>query len=159
MRRKWLSGTLCALGVAIVGAPEKASAQAPARLDVWLLDIGQGSCVYVDCPDGQTSMLIDCGSLRRSAVNDQGETVSWLKGKIAAKSNHSVVISHADQDHYNIIGGSSIAPERTKRVFLGGLREDFRGNSDWLRAINEWLDTVDANGEVHVLANDAFIRN
>lgn len=111
-------------------------------LDIWMLDVGQGSCVYVECPDRAASLLVDCGSTREGGT-PLAAVASWLDGRIAGKVRHSVVISHGDLDHYSLIARNDIGGARTSAVFLGGVRADYPGKAaGWLAAVERRGGTV-----------------
>jgi beta-lactamase superfamily II metal-dependent hydrolase len=108
------------------------------------LDVGQGSCVYVDCPDGARPIIIDCGTKGRSigAGNngDTGVTTNWIAGELdRLQLAPRIVVSHADTDHFNRIA-AAVAPERAPDVYLGS---PYAHHEDDFRI---WLDRVDEEG-------------
>ncbi|HYD86016.1 MAG TPA: MBL fold metallo-hydrolase [Vitreimonas sp.] len=122
--------TLVALalaGCAGAGAPARStSPQANAigaveqtSVDVWMLDIGQGSCVVVDCPG--RLIVFDCGSSGGSSNeltrNNTEAATAWVRERARAAGALTVLVSHADADHYNLIAEAAPA-ELTDRVLL-----------------------------------------
>jgi competence protein ComEC len=65
---------------------------------VTMLDVGRGSCAYMEWPDGR-NLMVDCGSLN---ARDPGESVAapyvWSRGLTRL---HTLVLSHPDSDHVN----------------------------------------------------------
>jgi competence protein ComEC len=79
---------------------KRASAQ---RLDIHLIDIGQGDCILVVFPSGKR-MVVDCGS-KTSGV-DLVRVRNLIKDHCADPANPSIdmlVITHPDDDHYSAI--------------------------------------------------------
>ena len=63
-----------------------------------VLDIGHGSAAVVELPDGQV-LLVDCGAMNQG--DRSGDLMSqflWSRGR---RSINSLLISHADADHFN----------------------------------------------------------
>lgn len=92
-------------------------------LDVWLLDVGQGSCTYIACPDQHSALLIDCGSSAAggtplSAVRD------WLNTKIS-QSSTTVVVSHPDKDHMSLLADDEVAAEPVAALLIGRTLEHY----------------------------------
>jgi len=113
-------GTAIVAGTALAfaGLPIAPAAAAPgSKLVVHVFDVGQGSCVLVECPD-DLPILVDCGKLMRSPRRGQpppGPTLSEVGPKLDAIVGTyrgpgarplRVVISHADQDHYQLLAES-----------------------------------------------------
>jgi beta-lactamase superfamily II metal-dependent hydrolase len=75
------------------------------NFDVMYVDMGQGDCTIIKCPDGSV-VMIDCGSvggldLVIDSFNKAQETLfAWL----GVKSLSAVILTHPDQDHYNRLG-------------------------------------------------------
>jgi competence protein ComEC len=97
--------TLAALGTMVATHPFAPRLEA-GRLEVTLLDVGQGDAVFVALPDGRT-MLVDGGGLFGSSTAggfrtglDVGEQVVspylWSRG---VKRLDVVLLTHAHQDH------------------------------------------------------------
>ncbi len=99
------------------------------ELRLHFIDVGQGDCVLVEFPGGST-MLVDCGS---SKNGDPLAVRRYLEKALdGRKKIETVVITHPDTDHYNMI------PEVLKGLQVGQVyasgsskeyTEDFR---DWL---------------------------
>lgn len=105
-------------------------------LNVWMLDVGQGSCVYVECPDKKSAILIDCGtsSIGKTAP---GAITDWLNEKIAERTNTTVLVSHGDLDHYSLISAvDGVDGSHVSKVWLGGLFADYNPN------FRKWVSTV-----------------
>ncbi|MDI1328281.1 MAG: hypothetical protein PSV23_15920 [Brevundimonas sp.] len=139
----------------LFAAPPAFAPALPPPLDVWMLDIGQGSCVYVDCPDRRTALLIDCGSKGARPAVSIPAVVDWVRDRLAVDETVTVIVSHGDEDHYSLL--HNLDASRVDRVRLGGLRADYRGPSGKLAQIDGWLQAVEASGgDVAVWAPNAF---
>ncbi len=120
-------------------------------LDVWMLDVGQGSCVYVQCPDRRRAMLIDCGSTSDSPRVTKKKVADWIDDRTETVDTFSVVISHGDTDHYSLL--PSLKPERVDQVRMGGVQDDFA-------AVQGWLDDVaEEGGDVGLFPANTFAAN
>lgn len=86
------------------------TANEPAALTCTFLSVGHGVACLVEMPDGQT-LLYDCGQLG-SPQGAARSTASllWSRGRWHLDS---VILSHADVDHYNGV------PELLERVSVG----------------------------------------
>lgn len=91
---------------ALLGGKERRQEQFAARrapkpeMNLKFVDMGQGDCTIVRCPDGKV-IVIDCGSsgnLEDEAFREAKETlVTWL----GDDSLHALLLTHPDRDHYN----------------------------------------------------------
>ena len=105
-RASWMGfASLLVLGALIVAYPFSARFQR-GRLEVTVLDVGQGDSIFVAFPDGRT-MLVDAGGLPGSRYVrgmrpgiDVGEDVVspflWSRG---LKRIDAIVLTHAHEDH------------------------------------------------------------
>ena len=63
-----------------------------------VLDVGRGSCAYLEWPDGR-NLMVDCGSLN---ARDPGATIAapylWQRGVTRLDT---LVLTHPDADHIN----------------------------------------------------------
>ncbi len=103
----------------------------PPKLRTTVIAVGHGTSVLMEFPNGRT-LLYDCGhmGIPESAV----EVISgalWSRGR---RTIDTVVISHADADHYNAYPGLS------KRFAIGKVivgPDMFGGNSDSVSYLQE----------------------
>jgi beta-lactamase superfamily II metal-dependent hydrolase len=119
--------------VSILGAPP------PNALTVAFLDSGQGDCTLIVSPKGQL-ILVDCGSIKNSSVVLPG-VVEVLKRYLPAAKNtiHTLVLTHPDQDHYNMLADAMNATgANVTNVWFGGDREQYQNKLDKNRVYN-WL--------------------
>jgi hypothetical protein len=78
-----------------------------AEVRMHVLDVGQGSCNYVEIVDGNGdvihNMLIDLGT--NSAQKIAAKNLEWLKERIENRGKHIdvVIFTHGDTDHYNMM--------------------------------------------------------
>lgn len=150
-----------AAAIASLLAPA-AHAQVTPPLDVWILDIGQGACIVVDCPNPEAAILVDCGTDRPSRRIAAEKVGAWVNAKLATKSFNSLVISHAHTDHYRMLSGGIVKPALFDQATLGGLRSHYADANP--RKPKHWLDNflVKIGGPkdpVHAYAAKAFIAN
>lgn len=135
-RRSWpaISFAAYALGLAIIGSPRVASAQSD-PLDVWVLDVGQGSCIVVDCPDNDLPIIIDCGRTDESVLNGEVDVPGWIDAQLSALGDARVLVSHGDRDHYNLL--SDIDPDNVSSIAIGGAFDDYSGDRG---RFHDWVD-------------------
>ena len=86
------------------GTPAVSSAlttSATSLLELHFINVGQGDCTLVKCPNGQ-AILVDCGSIKDG---DAGQVRDYLLGQLDVDNPRIdlLVVSHPDQDHYNFI--------------------------------------------------------
>ena len=77
--------------------------QAPKPLQLHFLDVGQGDCILVGCPNGNF-MLVDAGST--SLKGDKPRHVrDEIRAVLGENNPHvqTVVVTHPDADHYNML--------------------------------------------------------
>jgi len=111
-----------------------------AELKVIFMDAGQGDSTLILFPDGATNWLIDCGSIKNGqVVAPQIQQV--LQRELPARGNriHCLILTHPDQDHYNLL--STIAPAWTiNQIVYGG-------------HINQYQNQLDRNFTYNLLVN------
>ncbi|MDE6844940.1 MAG: DNA internalization-related competence protein ComEC/Rec2 [Lachnospiraceae bacterium] len=93
-------GVLCALLVLTIKLPQ--------GLQITMVDVGQGDCIYLT-EDGGVHMLIDGGSSDKSSVADY-QIMPYLKHEGVSYLD-AVVVTHPDSDH---ISGICTLLEETK---------------------------------------------
>lgn len=118
--------------------------------------VGQGNCTLVELPDGDKMqfILVDCGT----STTVKNRWVEGLPSRFIHKINQykiargitvnldvHVVISHADEDHYNLIkdvfANKAVCREcRINSVLLGDTRAEWEGKPSAGRFI-EWINT------------------
>lgn len=144
-----LVAVIVGLTVALIGlsaTPARARAQS-ANLVVHIYDIGQGSCVLVECP-GDLPILIDCGKL-----GGGGGTLQAAGRKINAVLDGyrdyyqplRVMLSHPDKDHYRLLTETDdqdrplLDPGKVRQVYFGGQFADYGEARDWIDAAHRRL--------------------
>ncbi|HYV86812.1 MAG TPA: DNA internalization-related competence protein ComEC/Rec2 [Patescibacteria group bacterium] len=112
------AGTLAIL-VAIAVVASGRSPSPPGRLEVTVLDVGQGDALLVRFPNG-LSMLVDAGGLARSEFDVGARVVAPALRSLGLLRIDLLAITHAHHDH---IGGAvSIVREfRPRAVWLGAM--------------------------------------
>lgn len=66
------------------------------------LDVGHGTCVVLEMPNGQVWMY-DAGHM--GAAERSHEAVAAALWELPTARIHKLIVSHADSDHYNAVGG------------------------------------------------------
>ena len=153
---EWVSAlTLCALTILVATHPF-ARALEKGKLEVSVLDVGQGDSIFVGFPDGRT-LLIDGGGQpgsnwvegRRSGMDIGEEVVSpylWSRG---LKGIDTVALTHAHHDHLD--GLRSV-------LHNFQVRELWIGRDEQSPALSTFLDEAHARGVaiVHEKRGDHF---
>lgn len=87
--------------------------------EVNFLDVGQGNCVLVKYPNGEY-MLVDCGSTSGAPTNIKETLPVEVKKIMGDKNFHTVVITHADKDHYSLIPFLWDKANNPENLIIGG---------------------------------------
>lgn len=66
------------------------------------LDVGHGTCVVLEMPSGEVWMY-DAGHM--GAAERSHEAIAAALWELPTARIHKLIISHADSDHYNAVGG------------------------------------------------------
>jgi competence protein ComEC len=106
-----------------------------ATLDVYFLNVGQGNCVIVKFPNGRY-MLVDAGST--SGSTDPNTVQGWINTIMGNNSFSTIVITHPDDDHNNLIPG--IAQAQSPNIVHISYTE-----LDYKQPIQNWFNLVKAN--------------
>ncbi|MEM9552685.1 MAG: hypothetical protein AAGC60_00375 [Acidobacteriota bacterium] len=138
---------------AIYAVATATTTQNPENFDalrVHSINVGAGSCHLVQCEkrrEGEEpvyeNVLVDCGSIGRGATGlDTAGVVARLfaKGFYSSEQAPTVVVTHADSDHFNhipnlLLGGWAFQPGAgavkwatdIQRMYLGGWPEEYVG--------------------------------
>lgn len=159
------SRILIVLGAALVAGCTTAPPGAPAHdrvvarraavqsADVWFLDIGQGSCNFVACPDGKSALLIDCGSSAAGGTK-LTDVVKWINNKAADMTTVTAIVSHPDKNHMSLLGGTQgVSPDSISAVYVG------RNLAEYPAAFIDWAGRTQAPpvelGAAEFAADDA----
>lgn len=143
-----LFGCLCCIALlsACAGAPRQhtfVDPVIPDRLEtdmrVHFVNIGSGSCQLIECPNGTSVTVIDCGSSSTKRVMSKPQVADYVR-KIVNGKKISFSVSHPDADHYNYlpyIFNKDILDSETefRSIVIGGDRlkgynQDF---TDWVK--------------------------
>lgn len=119
-------------------------------LDVYMVDVGQGNLIIVKFSDG-TYMLVDAGmgSMGSSGVGPTPDEVVATVDTIMGDNNFTtVVITHADGDHYNMIPNFTQAAN-PPYVHIGGAIADY-SIEDWFKNLTGQVYTYDQNYFQHL---------
>lgn len=135
---------LAVLGIALA-AGRPARAEVPRdELVVRILDVGQGSCVFIECPDGPP-ILDDCGKI--GGGGDPHAAARTIRGRLAELGQAypvplQVLISHPHVDHYSVIvAGYGVPPEQVRALYWGGPWTSFSAAARaWIGRLAKRLD-------------------
>jgi competence protein ComEC len=144
---------------------------APSELRATFLAVGHGTCVVLELPSRQT-ILYDAGSLGSPEFATQTiASFLWSRG---IDRIDAIVLSHADNDHYNAapgllerfpVGVVYVSPMMFNPMFTNGdaaapdyLRQVLREHGVPLREVwmNDRLRTADAEVKIEVLHPPEF---
>ena len=96
-RERWWKAACVAVIVAPLGFTPLRHTP-PAEPFLAVLDVGRGSCAYLEWPDGR-NLMVDCGSLN---ARDPGASIAapylWSRGVTRLDT---LVLTHTDEDHVN----------------------------------------------------------
>lgn len=110
--------------VTVRGAFEETRARPVTRvLDVWMLDVGQGSCTYIACPDGKSSVMIDCGTVKNGGASS-AQISDWINAKNSQAEQITLLVTHGHRDHASNFRDGAIDAKHINKVMLGGLPKD-----------------------------------
>jgi beta-lactamase superfamily II metal-dependent hydrolase len=105
-------------------------------MDVWLLDVGQGSCVFVRCPDKKRALIVDCGTTSIGATSGTAIT-AWINEQLGDEAKATVLVSHGDVDHYSLLSAhDGIDPDKVEKAWVGG------NLSDYNAAFRAWISSI-----------------
>ena len=124
-------------------------------VNFYVLDVGQGSCNYVEIVDSADkvihNMLIDLGTNSSQAIATKN--VEWLRNKIKDRADPRidvVIITHGDTDHYNLMLRllPALNPAQTSRIGMvryGGVAWRYQiGNVSLITELKKYC--ADVNG-------------
>ena len=110
--------------------------QPQAELVLHFVEIGQGDCTLIECPNGGF-ILVDAGS---TAHGDRDAVRDYVRGQLdqANPRIDTVVVTHPDADHYNYLPDVLTDDIEVGQVLLVEGNDDYEvpgGNFDgWMQA-------------------------
>ena len=109
-----LAVTVCVWAAGLSSAQE---------LTIHFIDVGQGDCTLVECPNGDT-VLIDCGT---SGGGSGALARQYLQKVLGSQSVNidTLVVTHPDRDHYNLLP-TVVAAGNVGQVFKIGSKKDYK---------------------------------
>lgn len=112
-----------------------------ATLTFGFLDAGQGDCTLIQYPDNSL-VMVDCGSIKNSSIVS-GEITEVLNRVLPAAGNKisNLVLTHADQDHYNLLSDVIITPGVTVDQVYYGCDINLYKNKLDKNATYNWLNS------------------
>lgn len=146
MKHKLAAFAAALAGLVGLGATPPTYAQAP-ELAVHVYDIGQGSCVLIECPD-DLPILVYCGKMATgggSIASAARKINTVLDGYRGYYQPLRVILSHADLDHYSLLkerderGRYLFDPGKVRQVYFGGRFADYGEARGWINAAHRSL--------------------
>jgi competence protein ComEC len=107
-------------------APRSTVAASGASVRVTLLSVGAGQCAIIEPPDGRV-VVIDCGSA--SLTDVVGSTVSPALRELGHTSVDTIIVSHANLDHYSGVA-ELVSAYRAREVLVARGFDDHAARSD-----------------------------
>lgn len=110
-------------------------------LHVHFIDVGQGDCSFVQCPNGG-NVLIDCGSLGGGDVDRARAYLRELLDEDAPRID-TLVVTHPDADHYNFLDDVLEGVEVGK-ILMTGSADEYSADSFefWLTEREELISKL-----------------
>ena len=96
------------------------------HMRVHVLNIAAGNCVFVECPNSDDVLIFDCGSNYPTGCSMNAEDVRSYFESLAGNDEPTVVLSHSDGDHTNLIPGLLVR-QPAERFSIGQQVSDYRG--------------------------------
>ncbi len=123
------------LVMSVVAAPA-------ANLEIHFVDVGQGDCTVISCPNGN-KILVDCGSGRSCSRTGSADYVrSILDGQV-----YALVITHPHTDHFGLIEEALTGTDPAKII-----RPDGPLNEYGSCGFDTWLQNTESNAAVQAIA-------
>ena len=111
------------------------------------IPIGQGDCNIITCNQGRNVVIFDCGT-KWNNVFKYNNNFNFILQYFRLVQSVTVLISHADEDHYNhivdILGPVIHFRKPTIQAIVGGLLPDYP--PDFLK----WLVSVTTTGKLGI---------
>jgi beta-lactamase superfamily II metal-dependent hydrolase len=109
-------------------------------LELHFIDVGQGDSTLIVCPNGQI-ILIDLGSLSRPNIKAIRQYIFQQLDRRARKLD-VLVVTHPDQDHYNLIP-QILQDVGIAHIYRVGAPDDYsKSFQTWLRNRSSEIVTV-----------------
>ncbi len=101
------------------------------RMEVHFLNVGQGDCILILCPNGKR-ILVDGGSSTKKF--DPSPAKDYLVKQLGSQQRiDALVITHPDKDHYNIL------PDILEDIDIGHIYLTGKPNEYRVANVNQWL--------------------
>ncbi|WP_160410737.1 ComEC/Rec2 family competence protein [Massilia cellulosiltytica] len=92
-------------------------------LDVWLLDVGQGACIYIVWPEGTSIVMVDCGTTKNGGATS-AQMSDWVNPKNSQAGHVTLLVTHGHRNHTSNFREGAIEPQYIEKMMLGGLPQD-----------------------------------
>ncbi len=124
-------------------APSNANTPTAGQLELHFLDVEQGDCTLIRCPNGLT-VLIDCGSFGGSSISNRAR--DYLLNQLPGMEIDIVVITHPDSDHYKLLPDVLNGFQIGKLLHVGVSDEHSVSNTDdWIESLSAVTDIIESH--------------
>lgn len=96
-------------------------------MQIHVLNIAAGNCTFVQCPNSDQVFVFDCGSLGGTSRSMRDDDVVNFFQNIVGSDEPTVVLSHPDGDHINLID-NILSTHEADSFWLGAPYENYRGS-------------------------------
>jgi len=137
------------------------NARAHRVLNIYALAVGPGYCTIVICPNDDM-LIVDMGSTGQEGLLPK-DILALLNSYFDRypKSKIHIVITHADQDHFNFFPevfsgniGTQLKDDHIASIILGGKRSDYTD-----KKFMNWMKTISADKVSDVNNGDPCYNN
>lgn len=151
-------GVFC-INIVWAQSPFSPKASQTPPLKVSYNQTGQGNCVLLKCPNGDF-LLVDCGSSSKDIQkpNDNiREVIESIQNKVTTNNKITIIITHLDEDHYNLVPDIFPLPEwknKIKKVIIGiGPQRKSTKDVNWLW--DHWIKLLNPSVLVELINYEA----
>lgn len=111
-------------------------------LGIHFFNVGTGTCTLIKCPgEGARPIVVDCGSKGSMSREMKNQLKNRFKEFFSTNQSPDVVLSHGDEDHYNLI--PKVLDEIIANSVWMGDTDPNHNNYD---KINKWFNKQKSNG-------------
>jgi len=119
----------------MIKAMTTASALGSGRMEVWIVNVGQGNLIIVKFPNGK-NMLVDAGTT--SSTPGKTAIITSVNQIMGSAKFSTVVLTHPDADHCNLIPDIvNYAPANVHYSM---------NETNYSLLLQKWFDSVKTNG-------------
>ena len=151
-RRKYAAAALCGL-VTLAAAVHLGTARYDGRLEIVMLDVGQGQCVLL--ASGKDCAVVDCGG---SGWQDAGELVARRLRTMGYTRLDHLILSHYDKDHISGFAGLLARMDAGEVLVTEGADDREVRSAVWETAAGHGAAVRSVTGETDLKLGEARLR-